>query len=102
MNGLGLWTKAFDKVRRARLKAQRKSSRGESLLSVKEPTSGSGESAAVHHALLSLFSLSDDAGKGDDDPAVVSTVEMLAVTGSDGPVIKQEKEARSSGGVPSR
>jgi hypothetical protein len=38
----------------------------------------------------------------DDDPAVVSTVETLSVVGSDEPTSIQEKEARSSGGIPSR
>jgi hypothetical protein len=33
---------------------------------------------------------------------VVRTVETLSVAGSDVPVVKQEKEARSSGGIPSR
>jgi predicted nuclease with RNAse H fold len=51
---------------------------------------------------MSLFSFSDDVEKGDDDPAVVRTVENLTVTGSDAPVLKQEREARSSGGIPSR
>ncbi|MHA1787578.1 MAG: hypothetical protein ACTSWU_05245 [Candidatus Thorarchaeota archaeon] len=36
------------------------------------------------------------------DPTVESTMETLSVTGSDVPVVKQEKEARSSGGIPSR
>jgi hypothetical protein len=92
-----MWTRTLDKVRRAPLKARRKS-----LLSKKELTSGSGESAAVHHAHTSILSFSDEAGKGDYDPAVVSTVETLAVAGSDTPALKQEEEARSSGGIPSR
>jgi hypothetical protein len=33
---------------------------------------------------------------------VVRTVETLAVVGIDVPVLKQEKEARSSGGIPSQ
>jgi hypothetical protein len=40
--------------------------------------------------------------KGDNDPAVVRTVETLSVVGSDDPITGQEKEARSSGGIPSR
>ena len=90
--------------RRARLKAQRKkpSSKGKSLLSEKEPSSGSGESAAVHFVQSDLVSFSDEAGESDNDPAVVRTVETLSVAGSDVPVLKQEKEARSSGGIPSR
>ncbi|MHA1137169.1 MAG: hypothetical protein ACTSSE_11855 [Candidatus Thorarchaeota archaeon] len=45
---------------------------------------------------------SDGTIKSDNDPAVVRTVETLAVAGSDVPTFKQEKEARSSGGIPSR
>ena len=90
--------------RRARLKAQRKkpSSKGKSLLSEKEPSSGSGESAAVHFVQSDLVSFSDEAGESDNDPAVVRTVETLSVAGSDTSALKQEKEARSSGGIPSR
>ena len=102
MRGLGLWTRTLEEVRRARLKARRKNSRGKSLLSRKEPASGSGESAAVHHAQTSLLSFSDESGKGEDDPAVARTVETLSVAGSDEPAFRQEKEVRSSGGIPSR
>ncbi|MDF1540725.1 MAG: transposase, partial [Candidatus Thorarchaeota archaeon] len=60
VRGLGLWTRALDKARRAHPKARRKKpSRGKSLLSVKESPSGSGESAAVHFAQSSLASFSD-------------------------------------------
>ena len=102
MKGLGKWASVVDIARSTRLKAQRKSSRGKSLLSKKEPSSGSGESAAVHFVQLDLASFSDGTGKSDNDPVVVRTVETLAVAGSDAPVFKQEKEARSSGGIPSR
>ncbi|MBE0525660.1 MAG: hypothetical protein IH631_01870 [Candidatus Thorarchaeota archaeon] len=104
MIGLGMWTRALDKAQRTPLKARKKnsSSRGKSLLSTKEPSSGSGESAAVHFVQSDLASFSDEAGKSDNDPAVVRTVETLSVAGSDVLVSKQEKEARSSGGIPSR
>ncbi|MGY5875804.1 MAG: transposase [Candidatus Thorarchaeota archaeon] len=104
VRGLGMWTRTLDRVRRARLKAQGKkpSSKGKSLLSKKKSPSGSGESAAVHHAQSSLPDFSDDVKMGDHDPAVEKTVEMLTVTGSDEPVQRQEKETRSSGGIPSR
>ncbi|MGY5873900.1 MAG: hypothetical protein RTV72_16760 [Candidatus Thorarchaeota archaeon] len=94
----------MDSARSARLKARKKktSSKGKSLLSEKESTSGSGESAAVHFVQPDLASFSDETGESDNDPAVVKTVEMLSVAGSDVPVVKQEKEARSSGGIPSR
>jgi hypothetical protein len=48
---------------------------------------------------MSLLSFSDETGMGDNDPAVVRTVETLSVAGSDGPASAQEKEARSGGGV---
>ena len=102
VRGLGMWTRTLDKVRSARLKAQRKKSRGKSLLSEKESTSDSGESAAVHFVQSDLASFSDGAGESDNDPAVVRTVETLSVVGSDVPTSTQEKETRSSGGISSR
>ncbi len=107
VRGLGLWTRAVVRgttKRRARLKARKKksSSKGKSLLSKKELTSGSGESAAVHFVQSDLASFSDATSESDNDPAVERTVETLAVAGSDVLVSKQEKEARSSGGIPSQ
>ena len=103
VRGLGLWTRTLDRVQRTRPKAQRKkSSRGKSLLSKRESTSGSGESAAVHFVQTDLFSFGDGTKASDNDPAVVRTVETLSVVGSDVPTQTQEKEARSSGGIPSR
>jgi len=105
MRGLGQWTRAVTRKvtnRHARPKAQRKKpSRGKSLLSKKELASSSGESAAVHHAQTSPLGFSDETGKGDNDPAVGRTVETLSVAGSDAPVSKQEKEARSVGEISS-
>ncbi len=101
-----MWTRVLDKARRVRLKARKKnskkSSRGKSLLSNKEPTSGSGESAAVHFVQSDLACFGDETGESDNDPAVVRTVETLSVVGSDVSASVQEKEARSSGGIPSR
>ncbi len=104
VRGLGMWTRTLNKVRRARLKAQKKklSSKGKSLLSKKEPPSGSGESAAVHFVQSDLISFSDGTDESDNDPAVERTVETFSVVGSDVPALKQEKEARSSGGILSR
>jgi len=106
MKGLGLWTRAVvprTTNRRARLKAQGKMpSQGKSLLSKKESTSGSGESAAVHFAQTCLLRFGDKSMMSDNDPAVANTVETLSVAGSDVLVSKQEKEAMSSGGIPSR
>ena len=97
MKGLGKWASAEDSTRSLRLKAL-----GKSLLSKKEPLSSSGESAAVHFVQLDLACFSDEAIKSDNDPAVVRTVETLSLVGSDVPTQTQEKEARSSGGIPSR
>ena len=104
-----MWTRAVVRRttnRRARLKARgkssKKSSKGKSLLSRKGPTSGPGESAAFHFAQSSLASFGDGTGTSDNDPTVVRTVETLSVAGSDVPASVQEKEARSSGGIPSR
>ena len=104
MKGLGKCASVVEITRSTRPKAQRKksSSQGKSLLSAKEPTSGSGESAAVHFVQSDLVSFSDETGESDNDPAVVRTVETLSVAGSDVPDLQQEKEARSSGGIPFR
>ncbi|MCJ7817751.1 MAG: hypothetical protein MUP60_02770 [Candidatus Thorarchaeota archaeon] len=103
MNGLGKWASSVVTARSLQLKARKKKpSQGKSLLSTKEPSSGSGESAAVHFVQSDLVSFSDGTDESDNDPTVVRTVETLSVAGSDVPVLKQEKEARSSGGIPSR
>ncbi|MDF1539730.1 MAG: hypothetical protein P1Q69_12590, partial [Candidatus Thorarchaeota archaeon] len=86
---------------KAQWRISKKSAKGKSLLSMKGTLSGSRESAAVHHAQSSLLSFSDEVVKGDNDPAVGRTVENLSVAGSDGPAQRQEKEARSVGGIPS-
>jgi hypothetical protein len=100
MKGLGMWTRVVVHGtinRRARLKAP-----GKSLLFKKEQSSGSEESAAVYFVQSDLVSFGDKSKKSDNDPAVVSTVETLAVAGSDVSAYKQEKEARSSGGISSQ
>jgi len=61
--------------------------------------SGLGESAAVHHAQTSLPSFGDESGMGDKDPAVVRDAETLSVAGKDTPRLRQEKEARTAGGI---
>ena len=101
MKGLGKWASDVDMARSTRLKARKKKSsfQGKSLLSTKESTSGSGESAAVHFVQSDLTSFSDEIDMSDNGPVVVRTVETLSVTGSDVLVLKQEKEARSSGGI---
>ncbi len=103
VRGLGMWTRALSRARRAQPKTQRKtSSRRMSLLSKMNSTSESRESAAVHRAQSSLLSFSDESGMGDDDPAVEKAVETLSAVGSDVPASGQEKETRSVGGILSR
>ncbi|MGY5859864.1 MAG: hypothetical protein RTU63_10885 [Candidatus Thorarchaeota archaeon] len=102
MKGLGKWASAV--ARSTQLKALKKkpSSKGKSLLSKKKLSSGCGESAAVHYVQSNLSSFGDNTRMSDNDPAVVRTVETLSVAGSDVPDLQQEKEARSSGGIPSQ
>ena len=104
-----MWTRAVARGatnRRTRLKATRKgsekSSKRKSSLSMKELTSGSGESAVVHFVQPDLASSSDGVGESDDDPAVERTMKILSVVGCDDPASTQEKEVRSSGGIPSQ
>jgi IS605 OrfB family transposase len=107
VRGLGKWAEAAQQPRkRLQLKTQRKtskkSSKGKSLLSTKEQSSSSGESAAVHFVQSGLTSFSDGANESDNDPAVVSTVERLTVAESDGSARKQEEETRTMEGILSR
>jgi len=99
VGGLGKWASALARSTRPKARGKTCSSRGKSLLFKKEQSSSSRESAAVHFVPSDLASFSDRTGKSDNDPAVVSTVEILTVVGSDTPTFKQEKEARSSGGI---
>ena len=98
--GLGRWT--FPERAPAPKAGRKSSSKRKSLLSIREPTSGSGESAAVHFVQSDLACFSDETCESDNDPAVERTVETLSVAGSDAPELQQEKEARSSGGILSR
>jgi hypothetical protein len=103
VRGLGKWEDSIQAGKRSRLKARKKiPSHGKSLLSKKEPTSGSRESAAIHSVQTDLLGFGNDSKMSDDDLAVVKTMETLSVIGSDEPISTQEKEARSSGGISSR
>ena len=95
-------TDVFEKIRSRRLKARWKFSRRKLLLSGKESSSGFGESAVFRSVLRDRLGFGDDFKMSDNDPAVERTVETLSVVGSDVPTSTQEKEARSSGGVPSQ
>ncbi len=104
MRGLGKWASAI--TRSARLKARRKSSqkssRGKSSLPTRNHASGPRESAAVHSVQSDLSDFGDEVGVSDNDPAVVKAVERLSVAGNDVPARRQEKEARTVGGISSR
>jgi transposase len=103
VRGLGKWADSVTAGKSSRLKTRKKrTSQGKSLLPYKGDTSHSGESAAVHFAQTSILSFGDKARISDNDPAVVNTVEKLSAVGIDAPISRQEKEARSAGGVPSR
>jgi len=103
VTGHGKWASAATATQRTQLKARgRKSSRGRSLLPAKSVVSHSGESAVVHIAQTSLPDFSDETGMSDYGPAVVRTVERLSAAGHDTPARRQEKEARSEGGIPPR
>jgi hypothetical protein len=100
VGGLGKWDFSRQREKCSRPKAHEKEySQGKPLLSEREPSSGSRESAAVHFVQLGPVSYSNGASKSDYDLAVVRTVETLTVAGYDAPVFKQEKEAWSSGGI---
>jgi hypothetical protein len=100
VGGLGKWDISLQRERCSRPKAGEKNySQGKSLLSERELSSGSRESAAVHFVQLDPVSYSDGTSKSDYDLAVVRTVETLTVAGYDTPVFEQEKEVRSSGGI---
>ncbi len=102
MKELSMLTNVLEKTRSQRLKARWSTFRGKFLLSKKEPTSSSRESAAVHSVQGNLLGFGDDSKMSDNDLAVVRTVEKLTAVGSDEPTSIQEKEARSAGGIPSR
>ena len=68
-------------------------------LSAKDLVSNLGESAVVHRSQTALFSFGDKSEMGENDLAVVKTVERLSVNGHDTSIIQQKKEARTSGGL---
>jgi transposase len=102
VRGLGKWASAIARSTRLKARKKKSSSQRKSLLPTKGPISSPGESAAVRFAQSSLLSFGDGAKGSDNDPAVVRTVEILSVVGSDTPIATQEKEARTAGGTPSQ
>jgi len=99
--GLGRWA-VPERAPAPKAGRRESSSERKPSLSRKGKASRSGESAAVHHVQTNLLSFGDDSEMGDNDPAVERTVERLSVAGSDALATRQEKEARSVGGIPSR
>ena len=105
VRGLGKWTDSvLQAEKRSRLKTRGKtrSSRRRSLLSSKGQVSDLGESAAFHSAQTSLLDFGDGIKKSDQDCTVVKDAETLSVAGNDTTRTRQEKEARTVGGIPSR
>jgi IS605 OrfB family transposase len=105
VRGLGKWADSVQRAgKRSRLKTRGKtrSSRRGSLLSSKGQVSDLGESAAVHSAQTSLLDFGDGVKESDQDPVVGKDAETLTVTGMDTTRERQEKEARTVGGIPSR
>jgi transposase len=102
VRGLGKWADSVQRGKNSRLKARGKYSVEKSLLSKKDAVSHSRESVAVHHVQMDLFSFGDNSEKDDNDPAMERTVETFTAVGSDIPTKKQEKEARSIGGISSQ
>jgi len=105
VRGLGKWADSVQRAgKRSRPKTRGKtrSSRRRSLLPSKGHVSDFGESAAVHHAQTSLPSFGDESRMSDEDPAVARDAETLSVTGDDTSSTRQEKEARTAGGMPFR
>jgi transposase len=100
VRGQGKWASAV--ARRKLPKTRRTKSQGKSLLSKKGRASSPRESAVVHQAQTKLLSFSDGTEVGDDDQTVENTVDTLAAAGNDKPASRQEKEARSVGGIPSQ
>jgi hypothetical protein len=87
---------------RPKTKGKTHSSRREHTLSSKGRVSGLGKSAAFHSAQTSLLDFGDGIKESDKDHAVVKDAEILAVAGNDTTRVRQEKEARTLGGIPSQ
>ena len=103
VRGRGKWADSVNSDKRPRLNSyQKMHSGGKSSLPHMDAISHPRESAAVRFVQSDLLSFGDETELSDDDPAVERTVKTLIVAGSDTPAIRQEKEARSVGGIPSQ
>jgi hypothetical protein len=99
--GLGRWVLP-ERAPAPNAGRKKSSSKQKSSLSSKGQVSDLGESAAVHHVQSDLLSFGDEAESGDEDHAVEKGAKKLSVTGNDTTRARQEKEARTVGGMPSR
>ena len=95
MTGQGKWNDAVQKAKSPRPKTRGRKPRGKSLLSVNEQSSGSRESAVSRQIKTDFLSFSDDNKKGENDHAV----ETISAAVSDEPVVKQDEDVRSIGGI---
>jgi IS605 OrfB family transposase len=105
VRGLDKWLDSVQRARKqSRLKTRGKTStsRRRSLLSTKGQVSDLGESAALHSTQMSLLDFGDGIKESVQDHAAVKDAEILSVTGSDTTRGRQEKEARTVGGMPSQ
>jgi IS605 OrfB family transposase len=100
-NGLGRWL-VPERAPAPNAGRKKSSSKQKSALLQNDSVSNQKESAAFHSAQMSLLDFGDDVKESDQDCAVVKDAETLAVTGNDTTRFRQEKEARTVGGIPSR
>ena len=99
--GLGRWL-VPERAPAPNAGRKKTSTKQKSSLSFKGQVSDLGESAAVHHVQSDLLSFGDESELGDKDHAVIKDAETLSVAGSNTTRTRQEKEARTVGGIPSR
>jgi IS605 OrfB family transposase len=99
--GLGRWL-VPERAPAPKTGRKNSSSKQKSSLPSKGQVSDLGESAVVHHVQSDLLSFGDESEMGDKDPAVVKDAETLSVAGNDTFRARQEKEARTVGGIPPR
>jgi IS605 OrfB family transposase len=99
--GLGRWL-VPERAPAPNAGRKKSSSKQKSILLQNDSVSSQKESAAFHPAQTSLLEFGDDIKESDQDCAVVKDAKTLSATGNDTTRIRQEKEARTVGGIPSR
>lgn len=103
MSGLGKWANSVEAGERLLPKAEGKISLLDGCPYLQwGDVSHPQESAAVRQVQTGILSFGDESEIGDNDPAVVGTVENLSVAGHDTPTSQQEKGARSVRGMQSQ